>query len=380
MAGNDAEGKAPTIEEEIATFKGFSTTDGEVSDGKQTAEETAALAARATIEAKAAGTVDGEEGEDDDAAAKAAETPEEKAAREAAEAKLTDKQKAAKALQQKVGGKPAKARSATDRVAQINAATAEMRAAERALQAARQVNAPNAEVESLRREIAELKAGLTTGGKTATVVDKDAPRPTDYQYGELDGAFIRDLARYETRKELAADHVTKTAAAQTDATRAAAREFQTKKDAFAQRGLEKYDDFAEVVMQGAVEQAWPLTKTIGDLMFESDVGDDIGYYLATHPAEATKLMLNPDGSEKSVPAQSAAFGRLETRFSSASSDATPPSTQQDDPAQLRQVQGTMTTKAPTPPVHRARGAGGKTQVSAATTDFAAFEQLAGGST
>lgn len=374
MAGNDAEGKVPTIEEEIATFKGFSTTDGEVSDGKQTAEETAALAARATIEAKTdpAKPAEGEESAEDDAA-KAAETPEQKAEREAAEAKLTDKQKAAKALQQKVGGKPQ--RSAQTRIDQ---AVKAQRTVERELASEREARARDRGEFEARLKALETRP-LTTDGNVATVVDKDAPRPTDYQYGELDGSYIRALARYETRKELAADHTTKTAAAQTDATRAAAREFQTKVSAFEQRGLEKYDDFAEVVTQGAKDGVWPLTKTFGDLMLESDTGDDIGYYLATHPAEATKLMLNPDGSERAVTAQSAAFGRLEARFSSASSDATPPAPQQDDPAQQRQVQGTVTTKAPTPPVHRARGAGGKTQVSAATTDFAAFEQLAGGS-
>jgi hypothetical protein len=51
MAGNDAEGKQPTVEEEMAKFTGFSVKDGETDSGKPTAEEeAAALANRSSHE------------------------------------------------------------------------------------------------------------------------------------------------------------------------------------------------------------------------------------------------------------------------------------------------------------------------------------------
>lgn len=395
MARNEADGRAPTIDEintaQTASFKGFSTTDGEVSDGAATAEEKTALAARAAQQRQSqramtggAPPLTGDDVEDGEAGATgegdgAAETAEEKTAREAREASMTDKQKAALALQKKVAGKDDKQpkdqkhRSANDRIGQ---AVAKQRAAERALDEERGRRA--AEMDELRRELASLKAGgLTAPGKDGKPpVDKDAPRATDYEYGELDAAYIRDLAVYETRKAIAAERTTQTAAAQTEAQRREAQELKTKADKFSATGLEDYDDFEEVVMEGAKNGEWPLSKTFGDLMFDSDSGTHIAYYLATHSKEATRIMgLSPS-------AQAAAFGRLEAAFSSTSSDAT---TQTSDPAD-EPGQGTSkvtakaatgnTTKVSPPPKHQARGTGGKTQVGADTTDFAAFERLA----
>ena len=378
MARSDAVGKEPTIDEinaaEMAKFQGFSVTDGEVSKGEPTVDEKEALARQNVIEtaAKAKETAEKpDEGSVD-------ETAEEKAAREAAEANLTDKQKAAKALQAKVGGDKGKkpVRSAADRVAQINAATAEMRQAQRDLEAARAVD-NKAEIAALKAEIAQLKSGLTSKPGATTVVDKDAPRASDYQYGELDAGYIRDLAVYETRKAIAAEKTKETATAQTEQKRREAQEFQQKVEKFETDGSEKFDDFSDVVIQGAKDGAWPLTKTFGDLMFESEVGPDIAYYLATHVDEAKKIM------GKSPSAQAAAFGRLEATFSSTSSDASHQSTDQqtDKPGQATQQQGQVpvqgsTTKAPPPPQHRARGAGGKITVTADTNDFAAFERMA----
>lgn len=372
MARSDAVGKEPTIDElnaeSAAQFKGFSTTDGEVSKGEATPEEKTALAAREKQDA--AGKVAAAKVEKDDDA-EGEETPEEKTAREAAEAKLTDKQKAAKALQVKVAGKDApKHRSANDRIGQ---AVAKQRAAERALDEERGRRA--AEMDEVRRELAALKAGaLTTPAAGAKPpVDKDAPRATDYEYGELDGAYIRDLARYETRKELAAEKATNTAATQTEAQRREAQEMQAKATKFAAAGDEVYDDFAEVVVQSAAEKVWPLSKTFGDLMFDSEEGPHIAYYLATHVKEAERIMgLAPT-------AQAAAFGRLEAAFSSKSSDATQQDNEeQEQPEKVAAQKVTVgnTTKAPLPPKHLARGNGGKTQVGADTTDFAAFERLA----
>lgn len=395
MARSDTDGKEPTIDEinagEIAGFKGFATTDGIVSTGAQTPEEAAALAAQAALKAGKTGAAapkpakitggkvagaEGEEDEDEEDDEHEGETEEAKTARLAAEAKLTPAQKAAKALQAKVGGKDAKHRSANDRIGQ---AVAKQRAAERLLDEER--GARRAEMDELRREIATLKTGGLTPAKDGAKppVDKDAPRATDYAYGELDAAYIRDLTVYETRKAIAAERLADTATRQTADQRREAQEFTVKAKAFEAAGLEKFDDFGEVVVDGAKNNDWPLTKTFGDLMFESPVGPDIAYYLATHVEEAKKIMA------KSDTAQAAAFGRLEATFSSTTLDAA----EQDEDeqvdeagqAQQQQVQKpaqARTSQAPPPPAKRARGAGGKTQVSADTNDFSAFERLAMG--
>lgn len=390
MARSDADGKEPTIEEinngEVAKFQGFSTTDGIPSKGTQTADEAAAHAAQAALKdgktgvapkPKTAGKVVAAEGdeEDDEHVEGDEETAEAKAARELAESKLTDKQKAAKALQTKLGGKDAKHRSANDRIGQ---AVAKQRAAERERDEER--GARRAEMDELRREIATLKGGLTTpkdGAKQP--VDKDAPRATDYEYGELDAAYIRDLAIHETRKAIAVERTAQTAERQTDAQRREAQEFTAKAKVFEAAGLEKFDDFGEVVVQGAKDGVWPLDKPFGDLMFESELGPDIAYYLATHVEEAKKIMA------QSPAGQARAFGRLEATFSSTTLDAAEQDEETDateaGQAQQQQVHKpaqARTSQAPPPPAKRARGAGGKTQVSADTNDFSAFERLAMG--
>lgn len=391
MARSDANGKEPTIDEinaaSAAQFKGFSTTDGEVSDGTATPEEQAALAARAEQQRQSKQALNGgappiknEGDEDEEGDDHAGETPEDKAAREAREAAMTPKQKAAAALQAKIGSadpkaKPAdqKHRSANER---IGKAVAAQRAVERELAAEREARARDRGEFEARLKALETRP-LTGDGKPAITIDKDAPRATDYEFGELDAGYIRDLAVHETRKAIAAERTTQTAASQTEAQRREAQELKIKADKFGAAGLEAYDDFEEVVMEGAKNGDWPLSKTFGDLMFDSDAGTHIAYYLATHAKEATRIMgLSPT-------AQAAAFGRLEAAFSSTSSDATE---QQEDQDETTPGQGKVpavktptlgnTTKATPPPKHAARGAGGKTQVGADTKDFAAFERMA----
>lgn len=375
MARSDAVGKEPTIDEinatDMANFKGYSTTDGVVSKGEPTAEEKAALT---RMNAKPAETANEDTPADETDSATIEETPEAKAAREAREAKMTEKQKAAAAQQTKVGGKDAKHRSADQRIGQ---AVAKQRATERELATEREERARERGAFEARLAALENRP-LTTDGKPVKQVDKDAPSPKDYEFGELDAAYIRDLAVHETRKAIADDRTKQTAAELTAQQRREAQEFQAKAQTFEAAGLEKFDDFNEVVVEGARNGDWPLTKTFGDLMFESDFGPDIAYYLATHVEEAKKIM------GKAPPAQAAAFGRLEATFSSTSSDATQQNNDQQPNVQGQRTNGQQaqrsaagsTTRVPPPPEHQARGAGGKTKVGADTTDFAAFERLA----
>lgn len=365
MARSDAVGKEPTIDElnaeAAATFKGLTTTDGVVSDGAQTAEETAALAARAAVTPPVA---------DADKAAPT-ETAEDKAAREAREAKLTPEQKAAQARQAKLnGGKAPHQRKAEDRIGQ---AVAKQRATERELATEREARAKDRGEFEARLKALETRP-LTADAKPAKVVDKDAPRPADYEFGELDAAYIDAVVEYKTGKAIAQRLADQDRKAQTSTATAAQAEFEQKVSKFGTSGSKLYDDFADVVVQGARDGAWPLSATVGELLFDSEHGPDIAYYLATHVDEAKVMMA------KTPTAQAAAFGRLEASFSSVSSDATAQDAEQVQAEQAppKPAQQARTTQAPPPLPNRARAAGGKPSVSADTNDFAAFERLAMG--
>jgi hypothetical protein len=76
--------------------------------------------------------------------------------------------------------------------------------------------------------------------------------------------------------------------------------------------------------------------------------------------------------------QAAAFGRLEAKFSSESSDAaTEKETQESETTKVDPKRVAKTTKAPEP-IKPMKGGSGSNQVTGETTDFAAFEALARG--
>jgi hypothetical protein len=246
----------------------------------------------------------------------------------------------------------------------IDQATARQRAAERRadlaeanlLQLERRLAAMEAEMRSLRT------GGVDTAGKSTTS-DPNAPQPSSYEYGELDARYIRDLAKYEARKELEAERAKTQSEAARQSAEAAARERATKIDAWAQaEGAKKYDDFDEVVIQGAKDGLWPLSATLGQLILESEFGHDIAYSLASNPKEAARI------ARMAPEKQAAWFGKEEARLAAG---AASPGETHDDIQQKPKV-----TQAPIPPVHRAKGSGESNPVSPDTTDFAAFERLA----
>ncbi len=211
----------------------------------------------------------------------------------------------------------------------------------------------------LERRLAALEQGLTPAKQGATKDPDATPNSSDYQYGELDVKYIKDLASFEARKEIKAaeDRRAATARKQTDKAREA--QFEERAASLVEAGREKYDDWDDTVMEHPVITTH-LTQVMHDLLLESDpnVSRDIAHHLATHPKEAREMYGKP-------PAQQAAyFGRLEARFTApSSSDATTKTS-------------VVTTKAPALPSRTARGAGGNSQATGDTSDFSAFERLA----
>lgn len=337
-------GEAPTLNEQMAAFKTFATTDGEVSAGGETPEEAASEVSRQEADATArAAAQKPQRAESNTETDDTADNP----ASEGTDSGEVSQEESAAA--QAAPAKPAKKTAAQRQQeiqARIDAATRELREIERRIEAAK---AP---------AVATPQQALTEKSQGATE-DADAPKPTDFEYGELDGRYIKALAAHEAKKAYAAEKAEDAKRQQQAAITREQAENRTKFVKVVETGAAKYDDFEEVVVRGAEQNRYLVSEVVARLVLGSDVGPDIAYHLATHVDEARQL------AGKSPLEQAAYFGRLEARFSA--------------PAQ-----GATVAKAPksaqqaTQPFRGAKGGGGSTQTSPAPNDFAAFERMAMG--
>ena len=331
----DAVQDKPTLEQEMEKFRGFTTEDGETVDSAaDSKEEKAAQLQREEADKTAKAAVK--------AQPKDPVVVEDASVAAEAESVAEGEEKSEKPAKE---AKPEK--TAKERIAEITKAR---RSAERDLQSERNRN------EDLERRLAALEGKPLPEKGKETKGDPDVePKPSDYEYGEVDTKYIRALARFEARQEFKAAEEKTQKSRQSDAAAKEAKEFGEKKAALAEAGAAKYDDFDELVIEGATNGEWPLSDTIGKLMLGSEVGADIAYHLASNPKEARKLF------SQTPLEQAAAFGRLEARFSSA-----------EDAPKKPEIK---VSKA-SPPIQGARGRSAATTVSPATTDFKAFEAQA----
>lgn len=412
MAQNEALGKAPTVQEEMAKFQGFSVKDGEVYDGKggSPADERAAAEARE----REAGDVNRRSHSENVAAGKTStEKPAGEAAAKTAEITLTEDEEeealqalakekgtedlsqedmqaaVAKALEAKkaaAAGKDGKTKHQRKQERYDDNYRARRAAERREAATQRELSAMRAELDALRSG----KPGLTPDKSGANTNSDDLEKPdhTDtkkYQYGELDPKYLADLSRYETLKTIREDRASQGKTQQSEADAAAAAEFKERVDAFTEAGREKIDDFDEVVtdtfsLPKDDPGFWPLTPTVAELALESDHGHQIIYDLASDPKEAKRVAAL-------TPARQAIwFGQQEAKLSAGSAART-----EDDPtkgkpaAQGTPAKGQQTqdgtskareSKAPVPLRTKLNGSGGNRVPNSATTDFAAFEALA----
>lgn len=209
------------------------------------------------------------------------------------------------------------------------------------------------EREEARRE-AEYWKGLADGKKPADEPKGDAaanadgdpePDPEKYEYGEADARFIRDSARWNARAEFREQQ------RQVDE-KAQFAELRRGYDARVAEAAEKYPDYADKVQAAADRGEWPCTQVMALAIMSSPVGPDVANHLATTKEEAARI------AGLSTLEQAREMGRLEGRFSNQPKEAAPKA---------------EATKAPPPPTHQARGAGGKFEIDDDTADFAAFE-------
>jgi hypothetical protein len=390
MAGNDAEGKQPTVEEEMAKFTGFSVKDGETDSGKPTAEEeAAALANRSSHEentrrAAAAPAAKEEKTpvELSDEESEAAIT----AAQEAAgDEELTDEEKeaavsAALAEKTKAAAKPQHSKnSAAKRISNLTRA---QRQAERDRDTAR------AEAAELRRQLAnggKSEAPLTNEGKNERKEIAGKPDPSDtkkYEYGELDAKYIADLTRWTVLDAQDEAKHKESSTQQSKADEAATEAFETAKAAFEEAGLDQFgDEFQEVIDSLELSKDdpdfWPLSPVLGELLLESEAGPAMAKELASNPKEARRI-------HKLTPARQAAwFGVKEAELLANSGAGNEEKEEGTPAAAARKPLKTLPPKeskapAPLPNARALNGSGGNRIPNSATPDFAAFEALASG--
>jgi hypothetical protein len=383
-------GKAPTIEQEMAKFKGFSTNNGETVDPKDTvkgpgddnlsAEERAAgikiidetPGAAAAAAAKAAN----EKGELTEAEKTAALDKARTVLKLEDDEELTPEEETAalaEALKEK--GKTAGKGKNKDEDVRLRRANGRARAAEAR---AREAETRLSTLES-RLAAVEGRGTLTADGKPAKAEDDKEPDPSKFELGELDPKYIRALARWEVRQELADASKTQQTKQLNSKQEAAAAEIAEKRAAFEEAGYDRFDDFKEVVLDTvrlpkSDPAAWPLSATIGQLILNSEFGADVAYALASDPKEAKRVDKLSDAEKQRW------FFRQEAKFEAEKAPAAASGDEQDEDSGRetnpeKPVQRTA-TQAPPPPRRRNNGAGSTSAVSPATQDFAAFEAMA----
>lgn len=350
---SDAVNKTPTLDEQMAEFKGFSTEEGQIAG---------ATSAKAIASAQTA----------DDKVAKGSDKPLTAAERLAQFDKPAKDAKADDAAEEGAAEgegdaeeedegeeepKPEPKPRRNDPQRRISEAVGRQRAAERRAEAAERA------LTDLNARLARLEAGgLTNGGGGANNDARDPaapPDPADYQYGELDTKFIADTARFETLKTLREEDQRRQKDQTTQRATAAQQEAAAKYEAFETEGATRYDDFTEVVTESAKRGEWALSPILASLLIDSENGTDIAYHLATNRKEAARVFAM-------TPAQQARwFGQRDAVLS------------QTTPGAARGVDAArVVSQAPEVPRREARGSGSRQQVSPDTADFAAFERLA----
>lgn len=334
VAHNDAGNVGRAEQAAVDSFKEF--------EAKMAAE---ASSAENKVEEKPAAKEDGTEKPEGEKPAKAgaeegeaegAEKPAVETGKSAAVAPKTDVKPADK------GEKPVGKKSARERIGELTRARGE---AER-------------EVERLRRENEELRAGKKSAESVAQDENGELkePDPKDFEYGELDPKYTKAVREYDKavlRQEFEAK----------SAREAAALDAQEREDAFQEQvdALdEEVGDYVEVVVKGAQDKTWACSVEMNELIRGSDVGARIAYHLAKNPEESVKVAkMSPLG-------QAAWFGRKEAELATA-----PPSKEDKSGKPAAKV------SQADPPATVTRAANGKFQANPATTDFAQFEKQYG---
>ncbi len=322
---------APAEEKKVDPFEGYQNPEEETPPK----EETPAVTKPAEAEKKPA---EGEEAKTEEEPP-AEEAKAEEAGEEAKEEEAPVKEEGAEEEPAKEAKKPSSMQE------RIDALTAKRHEAERKQE--------KAERDTAYWKEKALAAPVTVKPteETPKVDPKVAPDSKDpkYKFGETDPDFVRDTAQFYARQEAAIIVEEQRAKDEVAAN-------EKKWDERTKTAREAHPDFDDKVIEGANRNDWACSPTMGNLIKSSPVGAEVAYYLATH-ADESRAMASLSPVE-----QARDLGRLEATLTPAETPAEP----------VAPIQ--KTTKAPTPPVHRAKGSVGKLKVPADTENFEDFDK------
>lgn len=214
-----------------------------------------------------------------------------------------------------------------------------------------QAREAEAEAARLRRVLEE--SGVSVDNASADpLANLEEPDPSKYDYGETDLDYIKDLAKYDAKMEIAVERTEARLKADTAT-------LEAKWTTNLASSVNKFPDFEEVVVAGAKEGKWKCPPVVAVGIKESDFGPDIAYKLATNPGEAERI------ANMSALEQAREIGRMERDIFHANAAPKP-----------KPVVPVKKSLAPTPVKRRVNGSGGASTTSADTEDFAAFERMA----
>lgn len=146
----------------------------------------------------------------------------------------------------------------------------------------------------LQSQIDEIKKLLTPPENSGNIpVNRDAePDPSDlqkYRLGDLDPAYTRDLARYEVRQELAAEHQRKVQQEARVQQERQASETLGKVSELAGKGAALHEDYVETVVQPFMQGKLPLEEHTFLAATEAEHGAEVLRDLALNPDEAIRV-------------------------------------------------------------------------------------------
>ena len=135
--------------------------------------------------------------------------------------------------------------------------------------------------------------------------DSDEPSPEDYEKGDIDKSYIRDLAKYEGLK---AYQEAKEQDEQLSRHNKAQQKMRDAQDNYSEKldeAAEKYDDFDDSIANSEVEFRDP---NVQQAIMTSDSAGELAYYLSKNPKEATKISnMDPISAVRAI-------GRIEGSF------------------------------------------------------------------
>ena len=173
------------------------------------------------------------------------------------------------------------------------------------------------ELREMKRQTAQLNETIRMQAETASRSQKEGKAPKIEDFEDM-ASFLdaRDDYRDSKREKPAENH-----------------EPNNDRDDLSDLGVEKYDDFEEVVFSDDVK----VTREMADAIFEIDNDDlrvDVAYYLGNNPKEAARI------SKLSERRQIAEVAKIEMKVSSKPEAIKKPS---KAPAPIKPVGGSKTT-------------------------------------